>query len=110
MSPPITLTRVSRGTTDCRSHPGGTHSTRTITRHPRDRRTQEATMDILFERCCGLDIHKRTVVACLVVPGGNGQPVKVVRSFGTMTDELLQLAEWRRAYPPIPALSWLKSS
>jgi transposase len=51
-------------------------------------------MDILYERCCGLDIHKRTVVACLVVPGADGQPAKEVRSFGTMTDELLQLADW----------------
>jgi transposase len=51
-------------------------------------------MDVLFERCCGLDIHKRTVVACLVVPGPGGQPTKEVRSFGTMTDELLQLADW----------------
>jgi transposase len=54
-------------------------------------------MDGLFERCCGLDIHKRTVVACLVVPGSNGQPVKEVRSFGTMTDELLQRADWLAA-------------
>jgi hypothetical protein len=52
-------------------------------------------MDVLFERCCGLDIHKRPVVACLVMPGSNGQPVKDVRSFGTMTDELIQLADWR---------------
>jgi hypothetical protein len=51
-------------------------------------------MDILYERCCGLDIHKRTVVACLVVPGADGQPAKEARSFGTMTDELLQLADW----------------
>ena len=51
-------------------------------------------MDVLYERCCGLDIHKRTVVACLVMPGPDGKPVKEVRSFGTMTDELLQLADW----------------
>jgi transposase len=51
-------------------------------------------MDILYERCCGLDIHKRTVVACLVVPGADGQPAKEVRSFGTMTGELLQLTDW----------------
>jgi transposase len=54
-------------------------------------------MDVLYERCCGLDIHKRTVVACLIVPDSDGQPVKVVRTFGTMTDELLQLADWLRA-------------
>src|SRR5215218_8742568 len=61
---------------------------------PRDRRPEEAAMDVLFERCCGLDIHKRTVAACLVVPGPTGAPTKEVRSFGTMTDDLLQLADW----------------
>src|SRR5215210_3920331 len=61
---------------------------------PRDRRPEEAVMDVLFERCCGLDIHKRTVVACLVVPGPTGAPTKEVRSFGTMTDDLVQLADW----------------
>ena len=54
-------------------------------------------MDVVFERCCGLDIHKRTVVACLIVPGPTGAPTKEVRSFGTMTDELLQLADWLAA-------------
>ena len=51
-------------------------------------------MDALYERCCGLDIHKRTVVACLIVPGPDGAPAKEVRTFGTMTDELLALADW----------------
>lgn len=54
-------------------------------------------MDVLYERCCGLDIHKRTVVACLIVPGPDGRPIKEVRGFGTMTDELLQLADWLAA-------------
>jgi transposase len=51
-------------------------------------------MDVLYERCCGLDIHKRTVVACLVTPGPTGAPTKDVRSFGTMTDDLMRLADW----------------
>ncbi len=54
-------------------------------------------MDVLYERCCGLDIHKKTVVACLIVPGPDGAPVKEVRRFGTMTDDLLQLADWLAA-------------
>lgn len=54
-------------------------------------------MHVVYERCSGLDIHKRTVVACLVVPGPGGQPVKEVRSFGTMTDDLLRLADWLAA-------------
>jgi transposase len=46
-------------------------------------------MRVLYERCCGLDIHKKTVVACLVTPAGTE-----VRTFGTMTRDLLALADW----------------
>ena len=63
---------------------------------PLARRPKEAEMDVVYERCCGLDIHKRTVVACLLTPDADGQPVKVVRTFGTVTDELLALAAWLR--------------
>jgi transposase len=54
-------------------------------------------MDIVYPRCCGLDIHKKSVVACVIVPGPNGQPRKAVRSFGTMTADLLELADWLNA-------------
>lgn len=46
-------------------------------------------MKVLYERCCGLDIHKRTVVACLLTPVG-----KEVRTFGTMTKDLLAMSDW----------------
>ncbi len=45
-------------------------------------------MDVKYERCSGIDVHKTSVVACVIVPGSDGQPVKVKRSFGTMRDEL----------------------
>src|SRR5215211_2930787 len=51
-------------------------------------------MDVVYERCCGLDVHKRTVVACLLTPGEQGAPQKEVRTFGTMTTDVLALAEW----------------
>jgi transposase len=54
-------------------------------------------MDIVYERCCGLDIHKKTVVACLSTPGAGGKPTKQVRTFGTMTVDLEALAAWLRA-------------
>jgi transposase len=54
-------------------------------------------MDVVYERCCGLDLHKRTVVACLVVPGPRGKPQKEVRTFGTMTADLLALVDWLQA-------------
>jgi hypothetical protein len=51
-------------------------------------------MDVVYQRCCGLDMHKKTVVACLLTPGTDGQPTKAVRTFGTVTEELLALAQW----------------
>jgi transposase len=52
---------------------------------------------VIYERCCGLDIHKQTVVACVIVPGPERQPRKEVRTFGTMTAELLALSDWLAA-------------
>ena len=46
-------------------------------------------MQVVHERCCGLDVHKNTVVACVLTPEG-----KELRTFGTMTDDLLRLAGW----------------
>ena len=54
-------------------------------------------MDVVYERCCGLDIHKQLVVACLLTPGEGTPPVKEVRSFFTMTADLLALADWLAA-------------
>ena len=51
-------------------------------------------MEVLYERCAGLDIHKRSIVACSIVPGTGKQPVKQIRSFGTMSRDLLALGEW----------------
>jgi transposase len=53
-------------------------------------------VDVVYERCCGLDIHKASVTACLITPGPDGQPQKEIRTFGTMTDDLLALADWLR--------------
>jgi transposase len=51
-------------------------------------------MQVLYERCWGLDVHKMTVAACVVVPGPGGVPGKEVQTFGTMTADLLLLADW----------------
>ena len=54
-------------------------------------------MDIVYPHCCGLDIHKKLVVACVLTPGAHGQPQKEIRTFGTMTADLLELADWLQA-------------
>jgi transposase len=51
-------------------------------------------MEVVHERCCGLDVHKKSVVACRMTPGQEGLVQKEVRTFGTMTDELLSLSQW----------------
>ena len=54
-------------------------------------------MDAIIERCCGLDVHQASVVACLLVGAAGPKPRKEVRTFGTTTRELLQLRDWLAA-------------
>ncbi len=51
-------------------------------------------MEITFPHAAGLDIHKKTIVACCFTPGPKGKPQKEIRTFGTMTQDLLALADW----------------
>ncbi len=43
----------------------------------------------MYRNCCGLDVHKQTVVACVITPD-----TKETRTFSTMTGDLLQLKKW----------------
>jgi transposase len=54
-------------------------------------------MDIVVRCCAGLDVHKKTVVACIRCQQGNGKVRKEVRTFGTMTADLLALSDWLAA-------------
>jgi transposase len=51
-------------------------------------------MDVMYPRCCGLDVHKKTVAACLIISTEGPEPVKEIRTFRTMTADLLALADW----------------
>jgi transposase len=51
-------------------------------------------MNVIYERCCGLDIHKTSVVACLLISHPQGETVRAIRTFGTMTEDLLALSDW----------------
>jgi transposase len=50
-------------------------------------------MEVLHERCAGLDVHKNTVVGCVRLARG-GRVEKEVKTFKTTTGELLALADW----------------
>ena len=51
-------------------------------------------MDAVLERCAGLDVHQETVVACVLFGPLEQKPVSELRTFGTTTEELLDLADW----------------
>jgi transposase len=51
-------------------------------------------MRVVFERCCGLDVHKDTIVACLMIGPAAGPVSTEVRTFGAVTSELLRLRDW----------------
>jgi transposase len=54
-----------------------------------------AIMELLHGRCCGLDIHKDTVVACIRLSDG-ASVSEEIRSFTTMTRDILKLGDWLR--------------
>ena len=51
-------------------------------------------MRVVYEQCCGLDIHKKSVVACVLITPETGEVQRHVRTFSTMTAGLLALADW----------------
>jgi transposase len=51
-------------------------------------------MRAIHEVCCGLDVHKRQVVACLLIRRATGELRKEVRTFQTIMRGLLELADW----------------
>ena len=51
-------------------------------------------MDIVYTTCCGLDVHKVSVTACLRHRGPDGTVTPTVRTFGTTTPDLLALLDW----------------
>lgn len=54
-------------------------------------------MDVLYTHCAGLDVHKKSVVACVITPEPQGGWHTETRSFGTMTADLLVLSDWLQA-------------
>lgn len=54
-------------------------------------------MEVMHARCCGLDIHKESISACVVIKEESRREKHLAR-FGTMTTDLLQLGDWLRSW------------
>jgi transposase len=51
-------------------------------------------MEPIYTSCCGLDVHKRSIQACMRRLGPDGRIHQEIRSFGTMTRDILEMADW----------------
>src|SRR5262249_21195379 len=60
-----------------------------LRRHPGGR-----AMNVIHDVCCGLDVHNKTVVACLIRTVAQGAPIPGLRSVSTRTGDLHRLAAW----------------
>lgn len=64
-----------------------------------------AVVTVLHPICCGLDVHKETVNACLIVTNSDGEDIAQFEVFRTFTDDLIRLREWLLAHDcPIVAM------
>ena len=54
-------------------------------------------MDTIYERVAGLDVHKTFIMCCARMVDPKGKATHEIRRFGTMTSELLELADWLNA-------------
>jgi hypothetical protein len=54
-------------------------------------------MEIIIPRCAGLDVHQKTVMACVRLQGPSGRVTQEIRTFGTTTRALEQLRAWLQA-------------
>jgi transposase len=54
-------------------------------------------MEVLYESCCGIDVHKSSVAVCILLEQKH-RPQKHLRRFGCTTRDLRELAEWLRSF------------
>jgi hypothetical protein len=54
----------------------------------------DGLMDLIYPCCAGLDVHKKTVVACRRRVEADGRVVREVRTSRTTTADLIALADW----------------
>ncbi|WP_084080680.1 IS110 family transposase [Edaphobacter aggregans] len=54
-------------------------------------------MEVLYERCCGIDVHRSSIAACILLEQKH-KPQKHLRRFSCTTRDLQELAEWLRSF------------
>ena len=96
LSPLVRLALEPAGTLDCcREHVCQILLSRSSSgRHVQALRQRRLAVDVIVERCAGLDVHKKTVMAAVRTPGTAGKRREVVREFSTYNEGLVALRAW----------------
>lgn len=69
------------------------------------KKSEEQFVSIIHPICCGLDIHKKKISACLITVDSFGNEESIIKEFGTFTNELIELRDWLLEYDcPIVAM------
>jgi transposase len=99
-SPCDGVTGIPLGATDCRlcfsqrAGEGDSHSFGC----PAPDGQKESSRHVVSPYCCGLDVHKRSITVCVLLYGASGKGHHEMRRFGTMTRDLLALADWLQSH------------
>ena len=62
------------------------------------KKSEETTMQVIYPRCAGLDVHQKTVVVTIMMTEQDGTVQRKQQSFSTMTADLLALDDWLRQH------------
>ena len=56
------------------------------------------TVEIVYPVCCGMDVHKSFIVACIAITNESSHTEHHIRRFSTFTGDLRRLADWLASY------------
>lgn len=54
-------------------------------------------MEAIFKRSCALDVHKKTITACIMIGGEKRITKEEIRTYTTMTEDIERLRDWLKA-------------
>lgn len=66
---------------------------------------EEKGVHVVHPICCGIDVHKRSLSACIIKTDSDGKIERLVKKFGTMTDDLIEFLSWLKSHDcPVAAI------
>lgn len=51
-------------------------------------------MEIIYEKCCGVDVHQKNIVVCMMISKNGRLSKKEIKTFGTNTNQIFEFTEW----------------